>query len=132
MPSHATVQARVRDQDQTWLPRQREGPKAARTLRLLTGAHPGASAPWQRVRINSTSCDVLLVREEGRIVLAPGAATDDVAASPHALAAGVPPRQFARDVLGKVGGGADQTVTSAMLRGFAEQPGPTGIGSGYV
>ena len=74
-PSYDTVQARVRDQDQQWLTRQRVGPKAARALRLLTGAHPGASAPWQRVQIDSTPCDILLVREEDRTVIGRPTAT---------------------------------------------------------
>lgn len=68
-PSIRAVQSRVRDRDQAWLTRRREGPKAARPLRLLTGAHPGAGAPWERVQIDSTPCDILLVREEDRAVI---------------------------------------------------------------
>lgn len=68
-PSTRAVQSRVRDRDQAWLTRRREGPKAARALRLLTGAHPGAAAPWERVQIDSTPCDILLVREEDRTVI---------------------------------------------------------------
>ncbi len=68
-PSIRAVQSRVRDRDQAWLTRQRQGPKAARALRLLTGAHPGASAPWERVQIDSTPCDILLVREADRTVI---------------------------------------------------------------
>jgi len=68
-PSYRTVQARVKNCDQVWLTRRREGPKAARALRLLTGAHPGAAAPWARVQIDSTPCDIRLVRESGRTVI---------------------------------------------------------------
>ena len=68
-PSTRAVQSRVRDRDQAWLTRRREGPKAARPLRLLIGAHPGAAAPWDRVQVDSTPCDILLVREEDRTVI---------------------------------------------------------------
>ena len=68
-PSSRAVQSRVRDRDQAWLARRRVGPKAARALRLLTGAHAGASAPWERVQIDSTPCDILLVREVDRTVI---------------------------------------------------------------
>ncbi len=68
-PSIRAVQSRVRDRDQAWLTRRRQGPKAARALRLLTGAHPGASAPWERVQIDSTPCDILLVREADRMMI---------------------------------------------------------------
>ena len=62
-PSIHTIGARVRASDQAWLVRKRRGPQAARTARLLTGAHPGAQAPWQRVQIDSTPCDIRLVTE---------------------------------------------------------------------
>ena len=68
-PSFRAVQGRVRGRDQIWLVRRREGPKAARAMRLLTGAHPGASAPWERVQIDSTPCDIRLVRETDRTVI---------------------------------------------------------------
>lgn len=68
VPSSRAVQSRVRARDQAWLTRRRHGPKAARALRLLTGAHPGASAPWERVQIDSTPCDIRLVREVDRTV----------------------------------------------------------------
>ena len=68
-PSYRAVAARVRDRDQAWLVRRREGPKAARALRLLTGAHPGAGAPWERVQTDSTPCDIRLVRETDRTVI---------------------------------------------------------------
>ena len=68
-PSTRAVQSRVRDRDQVWLTRRRQGSKAARALRLLTGAHPGADAPWERVQIDSTPCDILLVREEDGAVI---------------------------------------------------------------
>ena len=42
-----------------------------------------------------------------------------------ALAGGVAPRQFTRDILGKLDGDADQTVTPAMLRLLAERSGQT-------
>jgi putative transposase len=60
-PSIHTVGARVRASDQTWLDRKRHGPQAGRATRLLTGSHPGAQTPWQRVQIDSTPCDILLV-----------------------------------------------------------------------
>lgn len=59
----------MRARDQQWLKRRREGPQAARALRLLTGAHPGADAPWARVQIDSTPCDIRLVREGDRAVI---------------------------------------------------------------
>jgi putative transposase len=68
-PSQRALKSRVRTRDQAWLTRRREGPKAARALRLLTGAHPGASSPWERVQIDSTPCDILLVRETDRTVI---------------------------------------------------------------
>ena len=68
-PSYKAVQARVRARDQVWLKRRREGEKAARSIRLLTGAHPGADAPWARVQIDSTPCDVRVVREHERTVI---------------------------------------------------------------
>ena len=68
-PSYRAVQSRARDRDHAWLIRRRHGPKAARALRLLTGAHPDAAAPWERVQIDSTPCDILLVREEDRAVV---------------------------------------------------------------
>ncbi len=68
-PSYRAVAARVRDRDQAWLMRRREGSKAARALRLLTGAHPGAGAPWERVQTDSTPCDIRLVRETDRTVV---------------------------------------------------------------
>jgi putative transposase len=68
-PSIHTVRARVQASNQAWLVCQRQGPKAARTIRLLTGAHPGAQAPWQRVQIDSTPCDIRLVREVDRTVI---------------------------------------------------------------
>ena len=68
-PSFRTVRARVAERDQIWLTRRRHGPKAAREMRLLTGAHPGASKPWARVQIDSTPCDIRLVSEIDRIVI---------------------------------------------------------------
>ncbi len=68
-PSYRAVQARVRAADQGWLTRRRHGPAAARSMRLLTGAHPGAAAPWERVQIDSTPCDIRLVREDDRTVV---------------------------------------------------------------
>jgi putative transposase len=68
-PTYSTVQARVRARDQVWLARRREGPKAAAARRLLIGAHPGAGAPWERVQVDSTPCDILLVREDDRAVI---------------------------------------------------------------
>ena len=69
VPSYRAVRRRVQDRDQAWLTGRREGPRAARALRLLTGAHPGASAPWERVQIDSTPCDIRLVREADRTVI---------------------------------------------------------------
>jgi len=68
-PSAKAVKARVRDRDQVWLARRREGSGKARSLALLTGAHPGADAPWDRVQIDSTPCDIRLVREQDRTVI---------------------------------------------------------------
>ncbi len=74
-PSYRAVQARVRATDQAWLTRKRHGPGAARAARLLTGAHPGAAAPWERVQIDSTPCDIRLVREDDRTVIGRPTAT---------------------------------------------------------
>ena len=60
-PSIHTIGARVRASDQAWLLRKRRGSRAARAARLLTGSHPGAEAPWQKVQIDSTPCDILIV-----------------------------------------------------------------------
>ena len=49
--------------------RRREGTKAARALRLLTGAHPGAASTWERVQLDATPCDIRLVREADRTVI---------------------------------------------------------------
>jgi putative transposase len=68
-PSAKAVKARVRARDQVWLARRREGPGKARSLALLTGAHPGAAAPWERVQIDSTPCDIRLVAETERTVI---------------------------------------------------------------
>lgn len=68
-PSYRAVQARVRAADQAWLTRKRHGSGAARAMRLLTGAHPGAVAPWERVQIDSTPCDIRLVREDDRTAI---------------------------------------------------------------
>jgi putative transposase len=68
-PSYRAMQARVRARDQVWLMRRREGAKAARALRLLTGAHPGAATPWERVQLDATPCDIRLVREADRTVI---------------------------------------------------------------
>ena len=68
-PSYRAVKAQVEARDQIWLTRKRKGPKEARSLRLLTGSHPGAIAPWERVQIDSTPCDVLLVREMDRAII---------------------------------------------------------------
>jgi putative transposase len=68
-PSAKAVKARVRARDQVWLTRRREGPGKARSLALLTGAHPGAAAPWERVQIDSTPCDIRLVAETERTVI---------------------------------------------------------------
>jgi putative transposase len=68
-PSAKTVKARVRARDQVWLVRRREGAGKARSLALLTGAHPGAAKPWERVQIDSTPCDIRLVREQERTVI---------------------------------------------------------------
>jgi putative transposase len=67
-PSYKAVQMRVQQCDRRWLARRREGNGKARSLRLLTGAHPGAAAPWARVQIDSTPCDLCLVRELDRTV----------------------------------------------------------------
>jgi putative transposase len=68
-PSAKAIKARVRTRDQVWLMRRREGWSKARSLRLLTGADPGAQAPWERVQIDSTPCDIRLVREHDRTVI---------------------------------------------------------------
>jgi putative transposase len=68
-PSTKTVKARVRACDQVWLVRRREGAGKARSVTLLTGAHPGADRPWERVQIDSTPCDIRLVREQERSVI---------------------------------------------------------------
>jgi putative transposase len=68
-PSIHTIGARVRASDQAWLIRKRHGPQAARAARLLTGSHSGARAPWQRVQIDSTPCDILLVTAGDRHVI---------------------------------------------------------------
>jgi len=68
-PSAKAIKARVRTRDQVWLARRREGSRKARSMRLLTGSHPGASAPWERVQIDSTPCDIRLVREQDRTVI---------------------------------------------------------------
>ena len=68
-PSAKAVKGRVRERDQVWLVRRREGPGKARLLALLTGAHPGAAAPWERVQIDSTPCDIRLVTEADRTVI---------------------------------------------------------------
>jgi len=68
-PCAKTIRTRVRARDQVWLVRRREGPGKARSLTLLTAAHPGAAAPWQRVQIDSTPCDIRLVREAERTVI---------------------------------------------------------------
>jgi hypothetical protein len=44
-PAVKTVKARVRARDQVWRVHRREGTGKARSLGLLTGAHPGAAAP---------------------------------------------------------------------------------------
>jgi len=68
-PSYKAVQMRVQQHDLQWLTRRREGGGKARALRLLTGAHPGAAAPWARVQIDSTPCDLCLVREPDRTAI---------------------------------------------------------------
>ena len=68
-PSGKSVKARVGAQDQLWLTRRREGWGKARARRLLTGGDRGAGMPWQRVQIDSTSCDIRLVREQDRTVI---------------------------------------------------------------
>jgi putative transposase len=68
-PAVKTIKARVRARDQAWLVRRREGAGKARSLGLLTGAHAGAAAPWERVQIDSTPCDIRLVREVERTVI---------------------------------------------------------------
>ncbi|MGH9485458.1 MAG: hypothetical protein ACRD1F_10410, partial [Terriglobales bacterium] len=67
-PSYKAVQTRVQQSDRQWLTRRREGGKA-RSVRLLTGAHPGAAAPWACVQIDSTPCDLCLVRELDRTTI---------------------------------------------------------------
>jgi putative transposase len=68
-PAYGTVQARVRDADQIWLTRRRKGLKEARKLQLLVGSHPGAVAPWDRVQIDSTPCDIRLVSDADRMIV---------------------------------------------------------------
>jgi putative transposase len=68
-PSAKAVKARVRERDQAWLVRRREGAGKARSLALLTGSHPGADAPRERVQVDSTPCDIRLVRERERTVI---------------------------------------------------------------
>lgn len=68
-PSYNTVKARVLARDPAWLARRRGEPAKARALRLLTGAHPGASAPWDRVQVDATRCDLRLVRHADRAVV---------------------------------------------------------------
>ena len=36
---------------------------------MLTGADAGATAPWERVQMDSTPCDIRLVREHDRTVI---------------------------------------------------------------
>ena len=36
---------------------------------MLTGSDPGAESPWERVQIDSTPCDLMLVREGDRFVI---------------------------------------------------------------
>ena len=68
-PSPKAIKTRVRARDQAWLVRRREGWRKAAALRLLTGADPGAAAPWERVQIDSTPCDIRLVRDHDRTVI---------------------------------------------------------------
>ena len=68
-PCGKSIRTRVREQDQLWLTRRREGWGKARTRRLLTGGDRGAGAPWERVQIDSTPCDIRLVREQERTVI---------------------------------------------------------------
>jgi putative transposase len=68
-PSYEAVHARVPQRDRQWLTRPREGDSKARSMRLLTGTHPGAMAPWARVQIDSTPCDLCLVREADRTAI---------------------------------------------------------------
>jgi putative transposase len=68
-PCGKSIKARVRARDQLWLTRRREGWGKARALRLLTGGDRGAGAPWERVQIDSTPCDIRLVREQDRTVV---------------------------------------------------------------
>lgn len=68
-PSYEAVQARVRQRDRQWLARRREGAGKARSMRLLTGAHPAVAAPWACVQIDSTPCDLCLVREADRTAI---------------------------------------------------------------
>lgn len=69
VPSIHTIGARVRTSDQARLVRQRRGLQAGRAARLLTGSHPGSQAPWHRVQIDSTPCDILLVNADNRQVI---------------------------------------------------------------
>jgi putative transposase len=68
-PCGKSITARVRARDQLWLIRRREGWGKTRGLRLLTGGDRGAGAPWERVQIDSTPCDIRLVREQDRSVI---------------------------------------------------------------
>ncbi|WP_165943618.1 Mu transposase C-terminal domain-containing protein [Roseicella aquatilis] len=74
-PSAKAVAARVRRCDRAWLAGRREGGARRRALRLLTGAHPAAEAPWACVQIDSTPSDVQLVREADRAVIGRATAT---------------------------------------------------------
>jgi putative transposase len=74
-PCYKAVVARVRGRDRAWLAGRREGQARRRALRLLTGAHPGAAAPWACVQIDSTPSDVQLVREADRAVIGRATAT---------------------------------------------------------
>jgi putative transposase len=67
--SSKAVKARVRARNQVWLVGRREGRAKTRSLRLLTGAHPGAAAPWELVQIDSTPCDIRPVREQERTII---------------------------------------------------------------
>jgi putative transposase len=68
-PSYNAVQARVRQCDRRWLTCRREGGGKARSMRLLIGAHPAAETPWARLQIDSTPCDLCLVREADRTAI---------------------------------------------------------------
>ena len=68
-PSYGAMAAHVQRRDQIWLAQRRDGSLKSRGLRLLTGAHLGANAPWNCVQIDSTPCDIRLVREDDRRVI---------------------------------------------------------------